>query len=169
MAGKSQYTDDNRNTVFIALAANDGNVKRTSRETGFPESTVRRWKKEFEAHPPDPEAIKATVESGAYVETLRSARDEALAHLRKKIPEASARDLGTIYGILEDKLTRIEGLNRDNEHHHFHHLPPAAEVAELLTGLSANAITDSRRREAELTDTNLREQLALPAPRLPGS
>ena len=168
MAGKSQYSSDDRMSVYLALVSNDGNVKRTARDTGFSETTVRRWKKEFDANPPDREAVVEAVESGAYVDKLRSTRDEALTHLRKKIPEASARDLGTIYGILEDKLARIDKIGNDNEHHHFHHLPPAEEVAQLLTGLGQGAISDTRQRQTELAETKLREQPAL-MPGLPSS
>ena len=161
MSGKSQYTSDDRITVYLALVSNDGNVKRTARDTGFSETTVRRWKKEFDTNPPDREAVVEAVESGDYVDKLRSTRDEALKWLRKKIPDASARDLGTIYGILTDKLARIEQVGSDTEHHHFHHLPPSDEVAELLTGLSQGAISDTRRRQTELEETKLREQPAL--------
>lgn len=41
-----------RSTVYTTLLANEGNVKRTARDTGVNESTVRRWKREFETNPP---------------------------------------------------------------------------------------------------------------------
>jgi hypothetical protein len=44
-------TSTQRQAVIEALIANDGNVKRTVRETGVPETTVRRWRDE-EGIPP---------------------------------------------------------------------------------------------------------------------
>jgi hypothetical protein len=40
------YSKGERACVFLSLAANRGNVKRTARETGVPESTVRLWRNE---------------------------------------------------------------------------------------------------------------------------
>ena len=42
MAGRAKYTEEDRAKVFVLLRTNDGNVKRTSREAGVPENTVRR-------------------------------------------------------------------------------------------------------------------------------
>ena len=164
MAGKPQYSEADRMNVYSALVANDWQIKTAARETGIPETTVRRWSKEFKQNPPAQEAVEAALESSDYVADLRDARNEALAALRTKIPEMSGRDLATTYGILTDKLARVDGeKKKDNEHHHFHHLPPAEEVAGLLQGLGAQALDASRQRQSELESRDLREQLALPA------
>jgi transposase-like protein len=39
-----QYSDEEKQAALRHLAANDGNVTRTSRETGIPRSTLRDWK-----------------------------------------------------------------------------------------------------------------------------
>ena len=61
MAGKSQYSDSDKARVYTTLLANEGNVKRSSRETGVPEATVRRWKNEFEENPPPVEVVAEAV------------------------------------------------------------------------------------------------------------
>lgn len=163
MAGKSQYSDADKARVFVTLAANTGNVKRTARETGVPENTVRRWKAEFEENPPAAELIEA--EATTFTDLARKVRHEALVQLRKKIPDAKVSELVATVGMLDDKVTRVEGIDRQVRVDHHHHLPSADEVRELLGGLRIGAIEQARQRQAELVDAELVEQApkALPA------
>ena len=48
----ASHSNADRSLVYTTLLSNDGNVKRTARETGINETTVRRWKKEFLTTPP---------------------------------------------------------------------------------------------------------------------
>lgn len=112
MAGRTKYSDSDKARVANALALNEGNVKRTARETGVPENTVRDWKNAWAK-----DGVPATIEQmqsaelDQYVERTSRVRDLALARLEEVIPDTkSARELATTFGILDDKLTRARGL-----------------------------------------------------------
>lgn len=40
---RRHYTDEDRAAALAALQGNRGNIKRTARDLGVPESTLRRW------------------------------------------------------------------------------------------------------------------------------
>lgn len=162
MSGRATYTEQDKARVYVALTANDGNVKRTARETGVPENTVRRWKKEFETSPPAQEAVEVELMSGDYVGQLETVRNEALAALRKKIPSMSGQQLAVAYGILEDKLTRAKGLATTRTEH-VHHLPSAEEIALAGQMLAQGALEAAKTRQRELQEAELREQPAISA------
>lgn len=160
MSGRSSYSESDKARVFVALTANDGNVKRTARETGVPENTVRRWKKEFETAPPSAEAVE--IEAAEHTDVLEHARNEALLELRKKIPTMSGKDLGIVYGILSDKLRLIQGLATERTET-VHALPSAEEIALAGKLLAQGALEAAKERQSELQAADLREQPALPA------
>src|SRR5512132_4142318 len=58
VASRATYTDEQKAQVYVALTANDGNVKRTSRETGVPEGTVRTWKNLWKSEPPAADKVE---------------------------------------------------------------------------------------------------------------
>lgn len=169
MAGKSRYTDEDKARVYAALAANEFQIKTAAKVTGVPETTVRRFAKEFEQNGPPDEEIVAYVVTEE-LDKIRRVEDKALTRLEQALDnnELKGRDLITAFGVLNDKKTRLAGLDRGgNEHHHFHHLPPAEELAGLLSGLGHQALESGRQRQSELETAELREQArpALPAPR----
>lgn len=164
MAGRATYGDADQARVYVALQANDGNVKRTARETGVPESTVRRWREEWErGGPPPADALELAVDD-FYVQA-EAVRFEALAMLRMKIPDAKPGELITIIGVLDDKLARVKGLGTKTEHKIT--LPSAEELRALMSGFVAGAITAAERRHEEIVDAEIVEQprKGLPAPR----
>lgn len=161
MAGRATYTEQDKVRVYVALTANGGNIKRTARECGVPETTVRNFKKEFETNPPKQEMVEAEATSGDYVTELQLARDEALASLRKKIPTMQGSQLGVVYGILEDKLTRARGLATERTEH-VHKLPSADEIAEAGKLLAQGALEAAKQRQQEILNAEIREQPALP-------
>lgn len=61
---RRHYTDEDRATALAALAGNAGNVKRTARDVGVPESTLRIW-------------ARAGEEVGGGAELRARKRDEA--------------------------------------------------------------------------------------------
>lgn len=163
MSGRATYTEQDKARVYVALTANDGNVKRSARETGVPENTVRRWKKEFETKPPSSEAVETEVTSGDYVGQLTQVRNEALTELRKKIPTMSGQQLAVAFGILEDKLTRARGLATERTEH-VHRLPSPEEIALAGQMLAQGALEAAKIRQREIAEAELREQpAALPA------
>jgi transposase-like protein len=159
MAGRSTYTEADKAKVFAVLRANDGNVKRTARETGVPENTVRRWRNEFVETPPSEEAIEAAV--GEFVEEASTVRNLALARIKELIPGSTKiGELNVTVGILTDKIDRANGVGQVVSHEH--HLPPADEIREVMQGFVAMGQELARQREAEIVDA---EVLALPAPK----
>src|SRR4051812_14575665 len=80
------HTDDDKGRAVRALTANEGNVKRTSRELDIPEQTVRDWKKEMERGQLSPsvvEAVPAAID--ATVNDFERMRDKALIALEEEI------------------------------------------------------------------------------------
>jgi transposase-like protein len=160
---KAAYTDDDKVKVYVALAANEGMVKRTARETGIPESTVRRWKKEFAENPPAIEDIERAV--GNFVEDADRVRGKALLLIEKRIDagDAKVNELNNTVGILTDKIDRARGLT-DHKVEHTHRLD-ASELRELMSGFVQDMKALSAAREAEIIDAEIVEPpKALPAP-----
>lgn len=163
MAGRASYSEQDKARVFLALTANDGNVKRTARETGVPETTVRNFKREFEDNPPSQELVQQEFETGDYVAELETLRKELSVALRRKIPDMTGHQLAVSYGIIDDKLTRARGLATSRTEH-VHTLPSAEELALAGQMLATGAIEAARQRQAELAESNVRrEQPALPS------
>lgn len=162
MAGRAAYSEQDKARVYVALTANDGNIKRTARETGLPESTVRNWKREFDTNPPAKEAVETELTTGDYVGQLETVRNEALVALRKKIPAMNGSQLGVVFGILEDKLTRARGLATERTEHTMK-LPSAEELALAGQMLAQGALEAAKQRQREIAEAEVREQPALPA------
>jgi transposase-like protein len=172
VAGKSQYSDSDKARVYATLLANEGNVKRSARETGMHEATVRRWKKEFEENPPAPEAIAEAV--GDFLNDAKRVRNKAVLEIERQIDahEMKGAALVTVVGVLDDKITRVEGVVSRHQVDVQHHLPSAEEARALMGSLITGAIEAGRERQAELVESGLQEQAedaewrpALPAPR----
>lgn len=160
MAGRSAYTDADRAKVYVVLQAHNWMVKRAARESGFSESTVRRWKAEFQAgNVPDQDSIDAQVDE--FVSDAEVVRAEALAILRDKLPEAKPSELITVVGVLDDKIVRAKGL-ATSRNEHVLQLPSREEMAELLGGAVEGAIAAAQRRQAEIVDADVVERKALP-------
>lgn len=169
MAGRPRYSDEDKARVYAALAANEFQIKTAAKVTGVPETTVRRFAKEFQQNGPPDEEIVAYVVT-ADLESIKRVEDKALIRLEEQLDANTlkGRDLITAFGVLNDKRVRLAGLDRGGQdHHHFHHLPPAEELAGLLSGLGQQALESGRQRQSELVEAELREQAprALPAPR----
>lgn len=160
MAGRTTYSEADKARVYVVLTANNGNIKRTARETGIPESTVRNFKREFETNPPSPEAVETEITSGDYLGDLETIRGELVVALRKEIPAMKGKDLAIAYGIVDDKLTRARGLATERTEH-VHTLPSPEELALAGQMLAQGAIDAARQRQQEMLEANVREQPAL--------
>lgn len=166
MAGKSSYSAQDKARVHVELLANDGNVKRVARHTGLPESTVRRWKQEFETNPPPAEAVEAA--SSEWLEVAKPLQVKILKEIDRQIDakEMKGAALVTSFGVINDKVARVEGPISKTQVDHVHYLPSADEARALLGGLLTGAIESGRVRQAELVDAELTEEgvfKALPA------
>lgn len=144
--------------VYAALLSNDGIVKRTARDTGINETTVRRWKREFEENPPPIEALEEA--KGDFIADAKRVRNKAVLEIERQIDakEFKGAALVTVVGVLDDKITRVEGPVTKHQVDHVHHLPSADEARELLGGLLTGAIESGRTRQADLIDAELMEQ-----------
>lgn len=160
MAGRATYSEDDKARVYVVLLANDGNVKRTSRETGVPENTVRRWKKQFEKDGP-PAEEKVEEAASDFLEEADTVRFMALRRIKELIPESNKiGELNTTVGILTDKIDRVRLPNKQVDH--VHHLPPADEIRELMAGFAQGMAELSRARDEEIVDAEIVEKPALP-------
>lgn len=165
MAGKALFTDAQKAAAYIALQANEGNVLRTTRETGIPQTTLRRWKDEWDRNgapdTSDPVVAKALDDYAAEAVLVR---DFALTTLKHKIPDAKPGELITIIGVLDDKITRARGLATSRTEHTVK-LPSREDLLELI-GSGARQIAEATViREEEIIDAQVVEQArrALPA------
>jgi len=153
VAERSKYTDDDRARVYLALSVNEGNVKRSSRDTGVPISTVRLWKKTWEKDgvSQDIQTI-AEAQAQVFIQDASRARDLALAQWTAKVEagEVAARDLMTGIGVLTDKINMAKGLTR-NTGPSQPAVDPAA-MRELARGLIAGALDAARERESVVED-----------------
>lgn len=149
---RNTYTDDDRARVFTILATNDGNVDRTVRESGVPRATVLSWKRKWEKEGAPPEvSSKAAEVADNFIAEAQHARFEAIKLLRQKMPDASARDLATVVGILDDKIARADAVRSGRnqiEHVHVHALPAPEELGPILGDYLHRALGAARRRDA---------------------
>jgi transposase-like protein len=162
MAGRSAYTDADRARVYAVLLANDGNVKRTARETGYPENTVRRWKTQFtEDGPPPQDVVEEAVNT--YVGNMERVRDLALVALETKIRngELKGSELITTIGVLDDKTTRARGA-ATSRHEHVMTLPSAEDIKAVLMPAIQQGIDAAKERQADVLESVVVEVRELP-------
>lgn len=172
MAGKSPYTDAEMARVYVTLTTNDGNIKRTARDTGVPASTVRQWRNRWEAEGPPPmELVEAEVQG--FLDEAIAVRGMSLRVLRKKVEllekdpdRVKVAELTTLMGVLDDKITRAQGLATGRVEH-VHRLPSPDEIRAALGGLAQGAIEAAKARQADIIDAEIVEQSPreLPSPR----
>lgn len=161
MAGKSSYSEADKAVVYTTLLSNEGNVKRTARDTGVTETTVRRWKKEFETNPPSTDDVVVAQAVSDFITDAKRVRNKAVKEIERQIDarEFKGAALVTVVGVLDDKIARVENPVSKSQVDHVHHLPSADEVRALLGGLSRGAIESARERQSELVDAELTEQV----------
>lgn len=152
-----RYTDEEKASVFAILATNDGNVDRTSRDTGVPRATVLSWKNKWEREGATPAVSQAAAEVASdFIAEATVTRFEALKRLRGSLEKASPRDLATVVGILDDKIARAEAIRsgRGNtvEHLHVHALPSPEELGPIMGDYLMRAVGAARRRDAAIIE-----------------
>jgi transposase-like protein len=167
MAGRSTYSPEDKAAVMAVLAANGGNQKRTARDTGIPLATLRYWIKHPGSAPPSDEQVQAAVDS--FVGDAQRIRDAALSKLEGLVEsdQVSARELITVVGVLDDKITRASGLPTQRTEHQ-HALPTREELQTVLGAAIGGMIEMAERRDREVVDGEVVEDAeyrALPTPR----
>ena len=161
MAGRAQYPEAKRAEVYVILEANEGNVKRTARDTGIPPSTVRKWRDDWANGVGIPSTDMVKASSGEFVDEATRVRNLALVELEKKLPDATAASLANIIGTLDDRISRARGV-ADKVTEHKITLPSRDEIVEALQGLQQQAIEAAEMREQEIVEAEVVEMRALP-------
>lgn len=148
------YTDRDKAIVFAELTVNDGNVKRTARNTGYDVSAVRRWKMDWERNGVPP-AVQEEVE--IHVSDFLTDAMRIRGKLLHKIEEALDRgdkvtlpQVSTAFGILSDKIRAYEAISQTQKVEHTFQLPPAEEMKELFSGIIGGMANAARNRAAEI-------------------
>jgi hypothetical protein len=153
------HTEEQRAAVWIGLQANNGNVARTSRETGVPKATIRDWKRKWDDEPPTFEAAVLDVAHSDFVERAEAVRDKLLVIYEKAVDagEVKADKLPIHIGILDDKVRLHRGLATSRSESTVA-LPKPEEVRELFSGLIRGAIEAAVARDQDIIDVELVEQ-----------
>jgi len=159
------YTDAEIASVYVVLTTNEGNVKRTARDTGVPENTVRRWKKKWESEgPPQLDEIEQVATD--MISEAERVRDLALRKIEDRLREdkGTLAQIVTAYGVLTDKIDRARGIGSSHHHEHKLTLPSPDEIRATLGALVEGVQAGHAVREDEIEDAEIIEQPAL----LPG-
>lgn len=158
MAARKVYTEQERNAVYVALVANQWNLKRTARDMGVPVSTLRDWKAEWEVDPPAVEEVAEAV--GEFLGDAERVRHKALQQLESKLSDATPSALVATVGMLTDKIAMARGLATARTET-VHALPSAADMANQLGQALQRALESARERDGDIIDAEI---VALPAP-----
>lgn len=154
MAGRSAYTEEDRAKVYAILLTNDGNVKRTARDTMIPEQTVRRWKQEFADNPPSTDLVSAVAEG--IKSDMDRVRRLALTKMEQLIREGSPKlgELNTVFGTLTDKMNILDGLATSRVEHQ-HSLPSAEDIRDVLVSAISEGIEHAAQRQMDVIDADV--------------
>jgi transposase-like protein len=105
---KRRYSDEDRAAAVAAVTANGGNVQRTARQLGIPETSLRQWVK-AERHP---EAAQMSVEKrGTLADEMERVVWKLVEGINdpEKVKAAPVQQLATAAGILVDKIRLLRG------------------------------------------------------------
>lgn len=146
-----RYSDEDRALVLATLTSNNGNVARTARDTNIPEATVRGWKRDWEENGPPPAVQEQAIAvADDFVAAATVVRNEALAIMRRKLPDARVSELNSVVGTLDDKITRMRGLATGRVEHVHQQAVSADELGSAIGEYLVNAVTAARQRQAEV-------------------
>jgi transposase-like protein len=141
--------------AYMVLETNQGNVKRTARDTGLPESTIRNWRDMWaEDGPPDVADVTLVVTD--FVANAERVRDKALTVLEGKLDAATPSALIAVVGTLQDKVSIARGLATSRTEVQ-HALPSPEEIAKTLGAVLQGAIQAAQARDADIIDAELIE------------
>jgi len=165
---RATYSADDKARAYVVLQTNEGNLKRTARDTGIPEPTIRRWRNEWAAEGPPPlDSIQEAATD--MIGEAEKVRDLSLKRIRERLESDNVKDQGTlpqlatVYGIVTDKIDRARGI-ADKRVEHVHALPSPDEIRGALTALVAGVQQGHAVREEEIEDAEIidEEPRALP-------
>lgn len=163
MPGRT-YSDRDKALVYAELSVNEGNIKRTARNTGVPVATVRRWRDEWERNGV-PESVHTEVApiAGEFLQDAIRIRGKLLVSLEAMLDrgdKATIPQISTAIGILSDKIRAYEALTESKQVEHKIVLPPAEELQQLFAGLLTGVVDAAKARAAEIEALDM-EPLAI--------
>lgn len=170
MAERRTYNDNDRARVYAELTINEGNVKRTARHLELPVSTVRNFKKQWDAEGLSPQvAAQLPLVIDEFTVAAERVRDKALASLEQKIEagDLTGAALVATIGMLQDKLRAIKGLDVKRVEHTLE-LPNADEIRGLFSGVIGELVGAAQERAVEIEDAEWEPAKALPSGSLGG-
>jgi len=154
MVTRRRYTDRDKAIVYAELAVNDGNIKRSARNTGYDISFVRRSKAEWERNGVPDSVMEevAPLVSDFMLDAIRI-RGKLLIRLEEildKGEKATIPQVSTAIGILSDKIRAYEAIKESTKVTHTFELPSGEELKELFSGVLAGVVESARSRAAEI-------------------
>lgn len=159
---KRIYNEADRAAVFVTLQINKGNVARTSRDTGIAAQTVRDWRDKWDSgawDAPTEQQVDSAVSDS--VGQMKNVRDKALVLIEDKLHEGKLRELGVIFGILDDKIRLAQGLATSRSET-VHALPSPEEMKDLFQGMISGAIEAQKMRDKDVIEVTAEQAKALP-------
>lgn len=160
MARPSKYTAEEIARVIAVLASNKGNVKRTSRELGLPEQTVRNFKiKDTGGRLPAEVLVALPVALETQITRMGLVRDKALDAIEDKIDQGDSKlgELNAVWGTLTDKILLISG-EATSRREEVTTGPSPEEFGERLALYLGQAFNLALDREADIVDAEIVEQ-----------
>lgn len=103
---KRHYSDKQKAATLAILDANDGNVSKTSRDTGIPRKTITEWRDG--RHPDDVARIRQEKKRDL-AESLELIAHTLVGSLNVKIETANLQQAATTLGIVIDKMQLLRG------------------------------------------------------------
>lgn len=169
---KRTYSNQDRAAVYAALQVNDGNIKRTARETHVPISTVRDWKREWEESGiPEPVAAVLPEVIEDIVDAFTRVRDKGLLSLERQIENDDLKGSALVaaVGMMTDKIRLYSGQATQVREERME-LPPPEQLRELVAGFFSGIVVAANERadeiiEADWEPADEKEVAALPPAR----
>lgn len=144
--------------MYIELTANNGNVKRTARTMGIPDSTVRSYKARWdEAGPPLEVMEKVEAQATAYEDELERMARKTLTEYERMLDAQQVRPAQLVAGIgvFTDKARAVRGLAGAHVQHTL--TVDVAHVAGQVSDLVRDALSSTAQRDLEIADADVVE------------
>ena len=158
---KARWSDEDKAAAYVAWISNDKNIRQTARETGVAHTTLRYWVSEWrESGPPDDVASLVPEKVEDFVTRASRIRNSAMDKLETLIPEAEIKQmgtLGTIVGIMDDKIRLASGLATKRTET-VHTLPSREDMRELMGGFVQGVVGAAEARAGEIIEGEIIEE-----------
>ena len=155
---KSNWSSEDKAAAYVVWLANDKNIRRTARETGVAHTTLRYWVADWkESGPPDDVAEHVQSQAEGFVEHASRIRLSAMEKLEELIPQAEVKQmgtLGTIAGIMDDKIRLAQGLATKRTETTYV-LPSREEMRGLMSGFVDGLVNAAEDRASEIVDSEV--------------